>query len=129
MSRTLLAVTLLIGALTLSACYTQSFVAPVLEKPATLTGKAAEPREYEVVKHFMRTKRSGFWLFALIQGSQPDLNQVFKEEISSAGGDAVMNVEITTQFDALDVLVGLLVGGIYNSKIVHIEGDVVRYKK
>src|SRR5690606_6135532 len=88
---------------------------------------------HQVVGSFDETKRAGWLLLALVPINEPAgldatwSQDVVQEEISRLGGDAAINVTYDIQWDVLDVLIGLLVGGIYNSQSFTVSGQVVRF--
>jgi len=53
---------------------------------------------------------------------------ILQNEIKESGGDAVINIKIETMYDPVDIIISLVVGGIYNTRVSHIEGDVIKYK-
>jgi hypothetical protein len=118
----------LVICLLLVGCFSQQFVAPTVDKPVMMSGAAAEKKEFTIVKHFDRSDRSGWWIFALIKGGQTDVDKILNEEIKSSGGDAVINLKISGIFDPLDVLIWAVIGGIYNTRYTEIEGDIIKYK-
>jgi len=112
----------------LSGCYAQKYVAGGLDYQAKMSGAAAEKQEYTVIKSFDVTDRSGWFVFGLIPVGHTDLNDIVNQEIKAVGGDAVINLKIETKYDFVDVLIGILVGGIYNSRVSYIQGDIIKYK-
>ena len=84
-------------------------------------------REYDVANHFIRTEQASWLILTLIPLNQPDVGQIVQQEIGSAGGDGAVNVQITTKLDVLDIVISIFVGGLYNTRTVIIEGDVVKF--
>ena len=113
---------------TLAGCFAQQYVGSAVDKPSSLSGAAAEKKEFTVVKHFNITDRSGWFILGLIKSGHTNLNEILQNELKEAGGDAIMNVKIETMYDPLDIIITVLVGGIYNTRVSHIEGDVIKYK-
>ena len=112
----------------LSGCFAQQYVAGAVDKPAMMSGAAAEKKEFSVLKHFTVTDRSGWFLFGLIKSGHTNLNEIIQDELKSAGGEGVINLKIETIYDPVDVLIGLLVGGLYNTRATHLEGDIIKYR-
>jgi len=98
------------------------------DKPSCLSGAAAEKKEFTVLKHFKVTDRSGWFILGLIKSGHTNLNEILQKEINEVGGDAVINVKIETMYDPVDIIISILIGGIYNTRVSHIEGDVIKYK-
>lgn len=119
---------IIISVFILSGCYAQKYVASAVDKPTMISGAAAEIREYTVIKHFSVTDRSGWFILGLIPFGHTDLNEIIFNEIKASGGDAVINLKIETKYDIVDILIGILVGGIYNTRVSIIEGDIIKYK-
>jgi len=113
---------------TFAGCFAQQYVASAVDKPCSLSGAAAEKKEFTVLKHFNVTDRSGWFIFGLIKSGHTNLNEILENEIKEAGGDAVINIKIETMYDPVDIIISLVVGGIYNTRVSHIEGDVIKYK-
>ncbi|RCK75108.1 MAG: hypothetical protein IGBAC_1244 [Ignavibacteriae bacterium] len=40
----------------------------------------------------------------------------------------MINLKIETKYDFIDIVIGALVGGIYNTRVSIIEGDIIKYK-
>ncbi len=93
-----------------------------------MSGAIAEKKEYSVIKHFSVTDRSGWFIIGLIPSGHTNVNEIVSNELKAAGGDAVINLKIETKHDFVDVLIGILVGGIYNTRVSIIEGDIIKYK-
>ena len=123
--KTLLATLLLL----LVGCYTQTYLAPTIDKPAMLSGAASVKNEYTVVKRFSIQDRSGWFIAGLIPSGHTNVNDLLKNEVVASGGDAVINLKITSQYDVVDILISALTGGIYNTRATHLEGEVIKYKE
>jgi hypothetical protein len=118
----------LVAATLLSGCYAQKYVAGAVEKPTMMSGATAEPRPYDVIKKFSITDRSGWFILGLIPSGHTNLNSLVMDQVKAAGGDAVINLTIETKYDVVDILVTVLVGGIYNTRVSIVEGEVIKYR-
>lgn len=112
----------------LGGCFAQKYVAGSVDKPTMMSGSAAETREYTVIKHFSITDRSGWFILGLIPSGHTNINEIVSNELKASGGDAVINLKIETKYDFIDIVIGALVGGIYNTRVSIIEGDIIKYK-
>ena len=119
---------LLITSVLLSGCFAQKYVAGSLDQQAKMSGAAAETQQYDVIKSFSVTDRSGWFVFGLIPVAHTDVQEIVDQEVKSVGGDAVINLTVESKYDFVDVLIGILVGGIYNSRVSYISGDVIKYQ-
>ena len=129
MKRILLAsIIILIAGVLFSGCFAQQFVAGSVDSPTMMSGAAAEKKEYTVVKNFSVSDRSGWFILGLIPSGHTDLNKIVADEVKSARGDAVINLKIKSLYDPADILIGILVGGIYNTRQSIITGDIIKYK-
>ena len=111
----------------LCGCFSQQYVAGISEAPVKMSGAKAEKQEYSVLKSFKVVDRSGWFILGLIPSGHTDIDKIVKEQVLAAGGDAVINLKIKTQYDFVDIIITALVGGIYNTRVTHLEGDVIKY--
>jgi len=93
-----------------------------------MSGLGIEKKEATIIQHFELSDRSGWFILGLIKSSHTDIEDLVKKEIQSVNGDAALNLQIETVYDPLDIIISVLVGGIYNSRQIKIEGDVIKYK-
>jgi hypothetical protein len=75
--------------------------------------------------HFSESRHAHFLIEGLISVGQPDLKQLFTDEISVNNGKAITNLSLTTTHSFIDLIVGIITVGIYTPVTVEIEGDVV----
>jgi hypothetical protein len=64
------------------------------------------------------------WLFGLIQGKQPNLEEALRERVGP--GDVLTRISIMTRHTAVDYLVTAFTAGIYAPVTVTIKGEVAR---
>ena len=111
----------------LTSCATLELSTLGYQKPVAMSS-SLDGKDFTVVKHFVRKLRAGWLIYMLIPVGHPDLAQVINQEVAAAGGDGVVNLKITTQYDAVDVVISVLVGGLYNTRSIIVEGDVIKFK-
>jgi hypothetical protein len=94
-----------------------------LERPISMSKKADTEKDHERVGTFFEEKRAVWLIFGAVPIYVPDVAEIVAKE--SEGHDAVTNLRIETEFDALDVLIGILTDGLVFTRTVIVEGDVV----
>ena len=88
-----------------------------LDDPVSMTDVKETP-----VKSFSSDNRA-IWLFwGIIPVAIPEVDGVLVPEM--AGHTGVQNLKITTEFDALDLVVTILTDGIIYMRTVTVEGEV-----
>lgn len=82
---------------------------------------ASGPRP--VVRHFEKKGRATFWFLYLIPKNRLNGYELARREVGP--GEAVQNLQIVTQYDVVDFLVGFvsLVFGTYR---IDVSGDIVK---
>ncbi len=118
--------TLLLGiavlALLLAGCQTVTFQGlQVVSKVPT----------YKVVKEFTITIADPHLIGGLVPMGQPDqkIFEYIQQEITKAGGDAAINVELDYGYTTVDYLLSMLTASIYSPRTITIKGTVVKYGK
>lgn len=114
--RALLAALLLILVST-SGCYTVQYAIPS-EHP---------PSSYDVVNSFEVEKRASWLIFGLVPLNEAEVEEIVAREVRRAEGDAATNIVVTAEYDAVDVIVAAIVGGLFNTRSYTVTGDVVRF--
>ena len=84
-------------------------------------------RSFEVIKHFSESSKAHFWVFSLVTGREPKLEEIVERQVASVDGDAAINVRIKGQTEFVDGLVAVLVSPIFSMRTYTIEGDIIRY--
>ena len=101
-----------------SGCYTVRYAIP----------PEHESGNYEVIEKFEVKKKVSWVIFGLVPVSEAQVESIVKEQVQRYNGDAATNIEIEAQYDAADVIVAILVGGLFNTRTYTIRGDIVRFK-
>ena len=125
------------------------------ELPVMMSG--APDADYTVVRTFEVSHRGWFTLFDLVTIADPAIQGTLDSELKRAGGDAIINVEITGQTTFVDGLVpvgmtlagtllgqvltpdpylgltygtalGSLAGAMLSARTYTISGDVIKYR-
>ena len=104
--------------ITASGCFTSRYTIPPEHTAAS----------YEIVRSFEVKKRSSWLLFGLVPISEAQVEEIVQNEVQRYNGDAATNVVVTAQYDAVDVVIGALVGGLFNTRSYTVNGDVVRIR-
>jgi hypothetical protein len=105
-------------ALLMAGCFTMRYEIP-----------SEQPRaSYDVIGSFEVQKRASWLILGLIPMREVEVAELVAEAVEREGGDAATNVVVTAQYDGTDVIVSLLVGGIYNTRSYLVTGDVVRLR-
>lgn len=87
-----------------------------LEKPVSMTNMKGTPAQT------FESESKAIWLFwGLVPLSVPTIDQVAGPEAADHAG--VQNLKITTEDDALDVIVWILTNGILTMRTITIEGQ------
>jgi hypothetical protein len=121
---------LLLCTLIMSSCGTIALNSSGLAEPAQLN--SAGQSNYTIIESFKVNDKAG-WVLGLIPANKPagDKHEYFAEfldrQISEAGGDAVINVQIRTQFNIGDYLISMVTLGFYVTRTVTVTGDVIKY--
>ncbi len=108
----------LAAALLLTGCFTMRYDVPP-EQPTAA---------YDVIGSFEVKKRASWLILGLVPMREVQVAELIAEAVDRDGGDAATNVVVTAQYDGTDVIVSLLVGGLYNTRSYLITGDVVRLR-
>lgn len=111
--------------ITLSSCYRMTIE----------TGKVGDiyltrPHEtsysYTVIGVF-KDSFKGSWLFwGLLPLKEPNLERALRNHIMRYQGDAIINLQLKTIYDPLDVIIGFITVGIFNTRTVNITGNVIK---
>ena len=121
---------LCIGLLFISSCATIGLDATSLQQAASVNDTEDQP--YTVLKSFKITDKAG-WALGIIPANKPagDKHDYFKimleDQILDAGGDAIINLHIRTQFNFGDLLINIATLGLYLTRPVTVTGDVIKY--
>ncbi|MCX7013982.1 MAG: hypothetical protein NTW86_15755 [Candidatus Sumerlaeota bacterium] len=130
-SRWAAALVLAVFGLSVSGCFHAKVNGGTIFRPGLEPTKMTGQGQY--VGNFEASTRAGWLLFALIPvmapaGSSGDWSyQQAINEIQKRQGDAARNIEIRSQMDWVDVIVAILVGGLFNTSKYTITGEVVKY--
>ena len=106
-------------ALLLAGCYTVNYVIPPEQNRDA----------YEIVGSFEVKKRASWVVFGLVPVSDAQVEEIIRDQIERKGGDVAINVVIEAQYDPVDVVIAMLVGGLFNTRSYTVKGDVARLKK
>lgn len=121
---------LLLCPLIISSCATIALNSNNLAEPAQLN--SAGQSNYTIIESFEVNDKAG-WVLGLIPANKPagDKHEYFSEfldkQISKAGGDAVINVQIRAQNSFGDILINMVTLGFYVTRTVTVTGDVIKY--
>ncbi len=120
---------ILVGFLLVSAsgCMTVRLSSMGVDKPVMMTGAEVE-RDYALVRNFSRNLKGYFLIAHLVTLSDPKVQEVIREEINAANGDAAVNVTIKGQTTIVDGLASLLTYSLFGMRTYTIEGDIIVYK-
>ena len=113
-------------AFVLASCATLKFDATGLDLSVSMTSVLGDDESYEQIKHF-RKRAKASWLLGVLPLRQPDLRSILLQD--GAGADALVNVQVTTKFRGIDVLITMFTGGVLHRRTVIIEGDMVEYTR
>ena len=115
---------------TLTSCGTIYLDTRELPQPVQMNSAGMDG--YTVVSEFLVKDKAGWvWIVPVNKpaGDKQDyFRTIINEQISSAGGDGVMDVTIKTQGDIIDFLTSVVTLGLYNTRTVVVEGKVVKKK-
>ncbi len=101
-----------------TGCYTVQYAVP-----------SEQARDsYDVTDSFEVKKRASWVIFGLVPVQEAEVAEIVAREVQRADGDAATNVVVTAQYDPVDVVVGALLGGIFNTRSYTVTGDIVRVK-
>ncbi len=84
--------------------------------------------DYDIIGSFNTSKKASWVIFGLVPLNEADVEQIVEREVQRLEGDAATNVVVTAQYDAVDVLVGIVLGGIFNTRNYTVTGDIVRHR-
>lgn len=123
-------VLMLLCMLIMSSCSTIALNSTTLADPAQMN--SAGQSNYTIIKSFKVNDKAG-WALGLIPANKPagDNHEYFavflERQISEAGGDAIINLQIRTQYNIGDFLISLVTFGFYATRTVTVTGDVIKY--
>ena len=92
--------------------------------PISFTGNLGLDKEHKVVRHVDDDYRRKWLLFYLIPIGD-DGSDMIAQSVGNADGMA--NLRITAQWDVLDVLITNITSGIFCTRSVNIQGDLVKF--
>ena len=119
--------------LSLAGCYRAHIVGGTIYKPGFDPVSIAGKQERQV-SHFEVSKRAGWFILALIPAMGPagsDSDWSYERainEINKRQGDAAKNIEVSSEWDIVDIIVSFFVGGLFNVSNYTMTGDVVKYQ-
>lgn len=114
----LLVPALLVLLVSTPGCFTTQYVLPTALPTTT----------YDVLGSFQVKKRASWVILGLVPLREADVEAAVAREVERLDGDAAVNVVVMAQFDALDTVVGLVVGGLFNTRSYTVTGDVVKLR-
>ena len=117
----------LLLAAALGSCRTITYDAVTLEQMVAMN-RATAARPYERVDTFERKRRAVFLVADLITVMDAELEEALRRELARSDGDAVVNLRIHEEYDLVDVVVGLIAGGLIGTRSITYRGDVVRWR-
>ena len=101
-----------------AGCFTTQYTIP-----------SEQPRSnYDVVGSFETKQRASWLIMGLVSLRPAEVEEIVAREVNRYDGDAATNVRVTAQYDATDIIVSLIVGGLYNTRSYRVTGDVVNFK-
>lgn len=101
-----------------AGCFTTQYTIP-----------SEQPRSnYDVVGSFETKQRASWLILGLVSLRPAEVEEIVAREVNRYDGDAATNVRVTAQYDATDIIVSLIVGGLYNTRSYRVTGDVVNFK-
>jgi len=108
----------------LVSCMKVELNAEGVSKNVSMTGTS---RKYTVLHHF-RTDLTGFFVvFNLVTISNPDIAKEVNNQITTAQGDAVINLTIHGETNIVDGLVSYVTYTLLGLRTYTVEGDVIKY--
>lgn len=110
----------------IAGCATITYEAPLVESMVAMN-RAAPTASYERLGDFESDRRAVFVVAQLLTVTDAELEDAIRRELARTGGDAVINLRIHEEYDFIDVLVGIVAGGIVNTRAITLRGDVVRW--
>lgn len=113
-------------ALAAAACSTITYDADLVDRMVAMN-RIAEAGDYERVGTFEETRRTVFVIAELVTVIDAELEDAIRAELDRSDGDAVINLRIHEENDAVDVIIGLIANGWVNTRSVTLEGDVIRW--
>jgi len=109
-----------------AGCATLNINAEGIDNTIAMSTNPGQP--YRVIKHFT-TETKIWWIVAgLATINEPDIGAIIDKERQKAGGEAVVNVKIMTQFTPIDILISAFTGSLLYTRTIFIEGDVVSWR-
>lgn len=124
---------LLLGCLFMVAsCATVALDATTVQQHSVAMNQAGQ-RPYTVLSDFTIKDRAG-WVIGIVPVNLPAgdnhdyLATLLQNEITKAGGDAVINVKIKAQQNPGDFLINIATLGVYVTRTVTVTGQVIKYK-
>jgi hypothetical protein len=113
-------------ALAAAACTTITYNADLIDQMVAMN-RIADADDYEYVGRFEEVQRAVFVVADLITVVDADLEEAVRDELDRSRGDAIINLRIHEENDALDVVIGLIANGWVGTRSVTLEGDVIRW--
>ena len=83
---------------------------------------------YDVIGSFEEQRKASWAILGLVPIREAEVEQLIADAVEREGGDAATNVVVTAQYDGGDVLISLIVGGLFNTRSYRVTGDVVRFR-
>lgn len=114
-------------ALLSGACATINYDAATVQNVVSMN-RPAPVAAYERVGEFSTKQRPVFVISQLITVVDMNMERDIQRELQRTGGDAIINLRIHEEYDVVDVLIAMIVGGWVNTRSVELRGDVVRWR-
>ena len=84
--------------------------------------------DYEVVGELEYNTKAIFLIVQLITIKDSEIDKAINKQVNKFDGDGVINLKIHEQYDIVDVVISILVGGLVNTRTVKVNGDIVKMK-
>ncbi len=84
--------------------------------------------EYDIVDSFEVQKKASWVIFGLVPINEAEVEEIVAREIRRLEADAATNIVVEAQYDAVDVVVAAILGGLFNTRTYTVSGDVVRFR-
>ena len=111
----------------LVGCSTAKYIGANISKPTMFNSASVIDQKYSVVKQIDIEEYSSWYLWGTIIARDADLDNAISEEITSAKGDAVINLKICQTLTVKDYFLGLITFGIWTRRTSFITGEVIKY--
>lgn len=82
--------------------------------------------DYKVVGELKYNTKAIFLALQLITIKDSEIEKAINKQVKKSDGDGVINLTIHEQYDIVDIVISVFVGGLINTRTVKVNGDIIK---